>query len=179
MYEEEQGRFPHPAGNGFVWPWAPPGDPTLAWNALRPYYQNTNLWMCPGARDGEVRTSQGQYPQYGMNSGHLATNGPGAWWNSINGLGQVSWLEPKVSVSDVIVPVETLCIGDSEDPFRTDHEIELSRSARYPQLSSAVLRHSRRANFAFVDGHVELMQTNRLDRDLWLWTRQNDRTTMP
>lgn len=35
------------------------------------------------------------------------------------------------------------------------------------------------ANYHRVDGHVELMQANRLEHDLWLWTRQNDRITIP
>jgi len=184
MYEEDKGCYPPASGQSFNWTsgnpapgWDPPTTPDFWWNTSRPYYQNTNLWLCPAAKPGEVvNPIRGQYPQYGLNCGYVATNGPGAGWNAINGLGQVSWIEPKVTSADVIVPAETLCVGDTMDPLRTAHVIRPEWSYDYG-LTPAVPRHSGRAIFSFLDGHVRAMKTTELDHDLWLWTRQNDRIT--
>ena len=185
MYEGDNGSYPPASGRSFNWTpgnpapgWDPPDTPDFWWIAARPYYQNTNLWLCPSAKLYElVNPIRGQYPQYGLNCGHVATNGPGAAWNAINGLGQVTWLEPRVRSDDVAVPAETLCVGDSVDPLRTAHLVNPAWIGTYNAMTPAAPRHSRHANFAFLDGHVELMQIKRLEHDLWLWTRQNDRIT--
>jgi prepilin-type N-terminal cleavage/methylation domain-containing protein/prepilin-type processing-associated H-X9-DG protein len=187
LYEGDNDSFPEAAGHSFNWTsgnpapgWDPSDTADFWWNSTRPYYHNTNLWLCPGAKPGEVvNPIRGQYPQYGINCGQVATNGPGASWNAINGLGQVTFLEPKVKLSDVIVPTETLCVGDTVDPLRTAHLVNPAWRPTYDAMTPAAPRHALRASFAFVDGHVELMQTKQLEHDLWLWTRQNDRVTFP
>jgi len=182
MYEDEQRSYPPSSGHSFDWTvgigWNPPVTPDFWWNVTLPYYRNTNIWLCPASRSGELTNIYGQYPEYGLNCGHVITNGAWAGWNAINGLGQVSFLEPKVTSSDVAVPAETLFVGDTWDPLRTAHNVLHQWAPTLEEMTPAAPRHSGQANFAFVDGHVELLKLSRLGRDLWLWTRQNDRITV-
>ena len=173
---DHEDRFPPASGGSFNWTtgygWDTVKRPDYSWNVTRPYSNTDKVLLCPSARRGEVLQHREQYPQYGINAGHTATNGFGANWNAVNGLGQVSFLEPKVTIDDVPQPAETLMIGDSSEPMRTAHNVKFGPVVGAG--TSAAPRHSNRANFAFVDNHVELLTTNTLGKELRIWTRQAD-----
>lgn len=160
--------FPPASGASFNWTpgygWDTVTRADYWWNVTKPYYKDSNLLLCPSAAPGELVQHGEQYPQYGTNTGQIATSGPGSGWNSINGLGQVSTLE-TVNLKDVTIPSKTLLIGESSDPLRC---------ANYGSTGSggtaAAYRHGNLAIFAFVDGHIEGVNSNALN-NLATWLR--------